>query len=107
MPRLAPDRAVPGLPCALSAALPAACSYMSPEVFVHNDISPQLDIYSLGIIREWPFSCRGTACGARCNTPARQLGGMPHASVASQRGNWAAHCQANGPVLNQDGAVQH
>ena len=32
--------------------LPPGCSYMSPELFLHDDVSPALDIYSFGIIRE-------------------------------------------------------
>ncbi len=34
------------------ATLTTPCRYMSPEVFMYDDISPALDIYSLGIIRE-------------------------------------------------------
>lgn len=30
----------------------APCSYMSPEVFIKDLVSPALDIYSLGIICE-------------------------------------------------------
>ena len=36
--------------------LPPGCSYMSPELFLHDDVSPALDIYSFGIIREFPRS---------------------------------------------------
>ena len=56
-----------------------ACSYMSPEVFTHYDVSPALDIYSFGIVGEqvsWHLECRARAGAARdgsaacCNSPA-------------------------------------
>ena len=41
--------------------LPFPGSYMSPELFLQDDVSPSLDIYSLGIIRElfrfFPLVC--------------------------------------------------
>lgn len=43
---------------------------MSPEIFLHNNVSPALDIYSLGIIRE---SAQGPAVAAA----ASQLAALP------------------------------
>ena len=51
------------------------CSYMSPELFLHDDVSPALDVYSFGIIREWPLRSRQLACS--CNPAACMLGHAP------------------------------
>jgi serine/threonine protein kinase len=37
------------LPC----PVPPASSYMSPELFIQDSVSPALDIYSLGVVSEW------------------------------------------------------
>ena len=42
-----------------------ACSYMSPEVFTHYDVSPALDIYSFGIIGEHGFLAPRMPCQYR------------------------------------------
>ncbi|PSC73919.1 Dual specificity phosphatase 12 [Micractinium conductrix] len=59
-------------------------SYMSPEVFTHDDISPALDIYSLGIIMYMMVAGRDPFAGQTsakiimskvraCDTPERAL----------------------------------
>lgn len=51
---------------------------MSPELFVQDSVSPALDIYSLGVVSEWPAGPRSPLSSAR---PARPRSPIPHAAL--------------------------
>ena len=82
------------------------CSYMSPELFMHDDVSPALDVYSFGIIRECCFRFRTTVCSTHyccCAADAslqaaKAAGGCALAAAGCQLP--AGRCLTHTPALS-------
>jgi hypothetical protein len=74
------------------------CSYMSPELFMHDDVSPALDVYSFGIIRECCFRFRTTVCSTHYCCCAADAS-LQAAKAAGGCALAAASCQPAGASL--------